>query len=73
MELSKEFTDSTQVKKAEYNPATEELDLTFVKGAVYCYSKFPADAWESLLAAKSIGTFLNMNIKGKYEFVKVNS
>lgn len=60
-----------------YDAETETLVVIFRrnnggKGAKYAYYDFPAYMWERFTAADSLGTFLNKEIKGYYEYEKLS-
>jgi KTSC domain len=59
---------STTVAAVGYSPARRWLDLRYVKGVTYRYLGVPADVYEALLSARSIGSFVNRDIKGKYPY-----
>jgi len=62
---------STVVSQYVYIPESETLRITFVSGTVYDYKKVPEEVYLEMKAAFSKGTFLNENIKGNFEFEKV--
>lgn len=64
--------ESSMISRAEYDPDTQVLRLTFAKvGQVYRYSDVPEDVVNALCEAESIGTFFAQNIRGKYDTAKV--
>ena len=64
---------STVVKAMQYDAQTHTLRIMYVSGIVYDYKDVPADVYEAMKISGSKGIFLNTQIKGKYEFEKVNS
>jgi hypothetical protein len=54
---------STAVRAVRYHLTTGELDLRFAEGREYCYSRVPRSKFRALLAADSIGEFVNHEIK----------
>lgn len=62
---------SSTVAKVGWNPETSELLVEFSSGAQYRYLAVEKGVYESLLAAESVGKFLNANIKEQYEFQKI--
>lgn len=65
----KEWPASTQVSATIYKGST--LTVVFRTGSIYQYAVVPAKVWENLQQATSIGTFLNKEIKGAYEFNQI--
>lgn len=55
--------DSSAVRAVRYHPATSELDVRFDEGREYRYSRVPRSKFQALLAAESIGEFVNHEIK----------
>ncbi len=63
---------SSVVYRMEYNAATATLRIFFVSGMVYDYKNVPENVYSAMRSSGSKGTFLNKNIKGKYQFEKVS-
>ncbi len=61
---------SSQVKAFGHDPATNTLVVEFNSG-VYHYAGVPAEVFEEMKKAESVGRFLGQSIKGKFEFSKV--
>jgi len=55
--------ESSAVRVVRYHAATGELDVRFEEGRQYRYSHVPKSKFRVLLAAQSIGTFVNREIK----------
>ena len=69
--------DSDCFSAIGYDEETETLVVIFRqnnggKGAKYAYYDFPSYMWERFTAADSLGTFLNKEIKGYYEYEKLS-
>ena len=61
--------DSSSVEAIGYDPATAKLYLRFRgSGNAYVYTDVPPAVYASLMAADSIGRFVNAEIKGTYDF-----
>ncbi len=63
---------SSVVSAISYDPATAILRIRFVSELIYDYKNVPEKVFKALKTASSKGTFLNQQIKGKYEFEKIN-
>ena len=63
---------SSVVAAMKYDSHTSTLRIIFVSGIVYDYKNVPEKVFKAMKAASSKGTFLNTQIKGKYEFEKIN-
>jgi len=47
------------------------LEVEYRNGSVYRYLDVPAYVHRELMAARSIGAYVNQNIKGKYPYRRV--
>jgi hypothetical protein len=63
---------STVIKSMTYDGVTNTLRIFFVSGMIYDYKDVPADVFYAMKTSGSKGIYFNLNIKGKYEFEKVN-
>lgn len=63
---------SSQIRRFAYTADKQILTMEFNSGGIYEYAEFPADQFEALQKAESVGTFLGQNIKGKYAFKRIN-
>ncbi len=59
---------STAVERVDYTPETGTLDIWYAGGARYSYFGVPAEVYRALLAAPSIGQFVNLVVKPHYRF-----
>ncbi|WP_112236690.1 KTSC domain-containing protein [Kribbella monticola] len=63
--------DSASVRSVGYSMSSRTLEIEFVNGSVYQYFDVPQPTYAGLLAASSIGNFVNTQIKPYYEFAEV--
>ena len=61
---------SSNLEAVGYDPATRTLRVKFKTGT-YEYTGVPANVYNALVNASSVGTYLSANIKGKYPYAKV--
>lgn len=54
---------SSAVRAVRYHLATGELDVRFEEDREYRYSRVPRSKFRAMLAAESIGAFVNQEIK----------
>ncbi len=75
VEVSMVLVESSQIKSIGHLPednATQlKLFVRFHSGGLYVYRKVPAALVQDFIAAESSGSFLNQNIKGKFEYEKI--
>jgi hypothetical protein len=60
--------ESSAVEAVGYDADQQELWVRFTGGAVYAYVDVPEDTHRALLAADSIGTFVNHEIKPHHRY-----
>ena len=68
--MEREPATSSNVISLGYEAATETLEVEF-KNGVYQYYNVPQPIYDQLMAAESIGTFLNVYVKPVYPCSKV--
>ena len=61
---------STVISYFTYDPASETLSIRFVSGIVYDYKNVPTSIYQDMKEAFSKGTYFNLYIKDKFEFIK---
>jgi hypothetical protein len=62
---------SSTIAWAEYNDATEEMEIKFHNGGVYIYSGVEKKTYQDFLDADSKGKFFSRFIKDKYPTKRV--
>ncbi len=62
---------STNIRSVGYDPESSTLEVEFNSGSIYQYLDVPESEYEGLMNAASKGRYLNRNIKGRYEDIKV--
>lgn len=60
------YFNSSAIKRAEYDQASQRLTIWFPDGNPYTYCRVPENIWEGLLRASSKGTYFNNHIDGRY-------
>lgn len=66
------YVDSSNVEAIGYDSGAQELHVRFLKsGETYVY--FDVEEWvfHEMMQADSKGTYLNTNIKGRYNYGKM--
>lgn len=61
--ITRQAVQSSNVKGVGYDAPSQTLEVEFQGGGVYRYFDVPADVYAAMLAAPSIGKFLNAHIK----------
>jgi hypothetical protein len=63
--------DSSSIRSIGYDVGSRTLELEYVGGDVYQYYDVPQPTYAGLLAAASIGAYVNQEIKPYHEFAEV--
>jgi hypothetical protein len=69
--MRRRVVESASVRSVGYSTSSRTLEVEFVNGSVYQYFDVPQPTFAGLLAAPSIGNFVNTQIKPYYEFAEV--
>lgn len=56
-----------------YDAESLMLEIEFTRGVVYRYYNVPAEQYERLKTAESIGRYFDFHIKGKYEYEQIST
>ncbi|MEV8378372.1 KTSC domain-containing protein [Kribbella sp. NPDC056861] len=62
---------SASVRSVGYDMASETLEIEYVNGSVYQYYEVPQPTYAGLLAAPSIGNYVNTQIKPYFDVAEV--
>lgn len=54
---------SSNVAEIGYDSATKTLEVAFKRGGVYQYFNVPSSIHDGLMAAPSVGRYLDVNVK----------
>jgi hypothetical protein len=65
------IVNSSAVRAVRYHLATGELDVRFEEGREYRYNRVPRSKFRALLAAESIGAFVNQEIKPHHAYREI--
>ena len=71
MKKSIDIAKSSNIKRVEYDPITNELFVEFKPSGVYKYFNVPEEIYIKFTESGSAGKHFFQNVKGKYEFVKM--
>jgi hypothetical protein len=63
--------NSSNIKEAGFDPASNTLELMFSNGRVYQYFDVPPHVYTSLVNAPSPGQFFHQDVRGSYRFARV--
>lgn len=63
---------STAVDRVDYTPTTQQLDIWYSGGGHYVYHAVPESIYRQLLAANSVGAFVNTHIKPRFRYEEVS-
>ncbi|MNC06985.1 hypothetical protein D3C75_545120 [compost metagenome] len=63
---------SSNLAAVGYDEASKTLHVQFKNGAVWEYTEVPAEEYQALMSADSIGSHYAKNVKKKYEGAPFN-
>ena len=66
------LVDSSNVAAIGYEKEAEDLHVQFNSGSVYVYSNVPVEVFDNFKDADSKGRYLNENIKGVYDYIRIS-
>jgi hypothetical protein len=64
---------SSNLHSVGYEPATETLEIKFLKSGMYQYFNVPNSLYDRLMSASSKGTFFDDHIKEHFRYKKVGN
>jgi hypothetical protein len=71
MAMRRQRVRSSSIRTVGYDDETNTLELRYAGGKVYHYLDVPKEVFVDLLAAPSIGAFVNTDIKPNFDYVQV--
>lgn len=71
--MQRQPVQSSNVASVGYDDGSRILEVEFHGGGVYHYLNVPEAVYHALISASSIGSYLNANIKTRYQFTKIRS
>ena len=71
--IPRDAVESVAVDAIGYDGSEKLLDIEFTGGEIYRYENVPPEEYRSLLAADSIGGYVNRLIKPRYRFMKLRN
>jgi len=69
--MTRQRVSSSNIASIGYDSSTLTLEVEFLNGSIYQYSNVPSNIYGALITASSHGTYLNANIKGKYNYRQI--
>ena len=66
------YVDSSNIEAIGYDPTTQELHVQFLNsGDTYVYYNVEKWVFDEMMQADSKGSYLNTNIKKRYDYSKL--
>jgi hypothetical protein len=69
--MRRRLVNSSSVRSVGYDLASGTLEVEYVSGSVYQYLEVPQPTYAGLMAASSIGNYVNTEIKPYFEVAEV--
>jgi KTSC domain-containing protein len=70
-DMERQQVSSSNIRSIGYDATNETLEVEFHSGGVYQYLNVPEPVYSELMSASSKGSYLNSQIKTRYQFRKV--
>lgn len=64
--------DSSIIESILYVERNQELFIEYKGGAIYQYMDVPIDTYNGIKFSESKGKYINTNVKGEFEYIKVD-
>jgi len=65
--------ESTMLSAVQYDARRALLQLEFRDRSIYQYADVPAEVYEALLGAPSLGLYFNRAIRGRFRYALVST
>ena len=69
--MRRRLVNSSSVRSVGYDLANGTLEVEYLSGTVYQYFEVPQPTYAGLLAASSIGNYVNTQIKPYFDYTEV--
>jgi hypothetical protein len=66
--MDRQAVTSSNLKSVGYDPAKRVLEIEFQNGRVYRYHNVPAEEYDELMKAPSLGRYFIANIRDGYQY-----
>lgn len=64
------YVDSSNIEAIGYDDGAQELHIRFLSGETYVYMGVPSEVYDAIMDAPSKGSFLNREVKGRFDYTK---
>lgn len=65
------YVDSSNIEAIGHDDDAQELHVQFLSGGSYIYHGVPREVFEEMMNAPSKGSYLNREVKGRFDYSKV--
>lgn len=69
--MERQSVSSSTISSIGYDISSMTLEIEFKNGGIYQYQSVPEEVFQSLISARSHGTYLHDHIKDKYQYSKI--
>jgi len=69
--MKRQRVQSSSLSEVGYEPKKHVLEVRFRNGGLYRYYEVPRAVYQALMAAESLGAFMNQAIRGHYRYEEV--
>lgn len=68
--MQRKKLNSSSIRSAGYDDFSQDLEIEFSTGKIYCYHDVPRQMYISFMRASSKGRFLNWRIKNVFPYTE---
>ncbi len=69
--MTRQRVTSSNIASIGYDISSLTLEVEFLNGLVYQYSNVPSNVYTNLMSSSSHGSYLDANIKGRYNYRQI--
>lgn len=69
--MNRQFVVSSNLRSVGYDPKEQKLEIEFVNGSVYVYSRVPEQVFHQLMQAPSKGRYHHAAIRDRYGYRRI--
>ena len=69
--MNRTVVASSNIQSVGYDAESLTLEVEFLAGSIYQYFDVPAQIYDALIGADSVGVFFAANVRGVYRYARV--
>lgn len=69
--MKRESVQSSNIVSVGYDAASSTMEIEFKDGRIYQYFDVPAQVYQDLVSAASVGTYFHQNVRGQFPYARL--